>query len=130
LRQRSPSICGRCSVAADDVVRSLTFATLVIGNIALILVNRSWRLSVWQTFRERRNPALTWILLGAAVLLVTILTVPGLRHAFSFGPLPPTGWLVAAAAGLLGVAWFEIYKAIGTSRPVRTVSGECRTAVR
>ena len=117
-------------MAADDVVRSLTFATLVIGNIALILVNRSWRLSVWQTFRERRNPALTWILLGAAVLLVTILTVPGLRHAFSFGPLPPTGWLVAAAAGLLGVAWFEIYKAIGTSRPVRTVSGECRTAVR
>ena len=29
----------------DDVVRSLTFATLVVGNLALILVNRSWRLS-------------------------------------------------------------------------------------
>lgn len=99
------------------------FKTLVIGNIALILVNRSWRLSVWQTFRDRRNPALKWILLSAGVLLVTILTVPGLRHAFSFGPLPPIGWLVAVSAGLLGVAWFEIYKAFGTSRPVSHLRG-------
>lgn len=104
----------------DDVVRSLTFATLVIGNIALILVNRSWRLSVWQTFRERRNPALKWILLGASTLLVTILTVPGLRHAFSFGPLPPAGWLIALAAGVLGVAWFEIYKAVRMDAGRRT----------
>ena len=96
----------------DDVVRSVTFATLVIGNVALILVNRSWRLSVWRTFRERRNPAVKWILLGASLLLIAILTVPGLRHAFNFGPLPPTGWLVAIGAGLLGVAWFEIYKVI------------------
>ena len=96
----------------DDVVRSVTFATLVIGNVALILVNRSWRLSVWRTFRERRNSALKWILAGAGVLLGAILTVPGLRHAFNFGPLPPTGWVVAVGAGLLGVAWFEIYKVI------------------
>ena len=60
----------------DDVVRSVAFATLVIGNVALILVNRSWRLSVWRTFRERRNSALKWILAGAGVLLVAILTVP------------------------------------------------------
>ena len=29
----------------DDVVPSITFATLVVGNLALILVNRSWRLT-------------------------------------------------------------------------------------
>jgi Ca2+-transporting ATPase len=109
---------------SDDMVRSVTFATLVIGNVALILVNRSWRLSIWQTFQQRRNPALKWILLGAGVLLVTILTVPGLRHAFNFGPLPLTGWAVAAAAGLLGVAWFEIYKLVTPngqrySKPIR-----------
>ena len=109
-------ICGGCSIATDDRVRSVTFATLVIGNLALILVNRSWRLPVWRTFRERRNRALKWILAGAGVLLVAILTAPGLRHAFNFGPLPPLGWLVAVGAGLLGVAWFEIYKAFG-ARP-------------
>ena len=94
----------------DDVVRSVTFATLVVGNLALILVNRSWRLSIWQSFRERRNPTLKWILAGAA-LLVVLLTVPSLRNAFHFGPMKPADWLVALVAGFLGVAWFEVYKA-------------------
>ncbi len=94
----------------DDVVRSATFAALVVGNLALILVNRSWRLPVWQTFRQRKNPTLKWILAAAAILLIVLLTVPWLRDAFSFGALSPTDWLAALGAGFLGVAWFEIYK--------------------
>ena len=65
-----------------DVVRSVTFATLVVGNLALILVNRSWRLSIWQSFRQRKNRALKWILALASTMLVVLLTVPGLRSAF------------------------------------------------
>ena len=96
----------------DDVVRSVTFATLVVGNVALILVNRSWRLSVWRTFQQRKNNALKWILGGAAVLLVAMLTIPALRHAFSFGPMTLGQCAVAVAAGAVGVAWFEIYKVV------------------
>ena len=96
----------------DDVVRSVTFATLVIGNLALILVNRSWRLSVWRTFRERRNPALKWILVGAGALLAGLLLIPVVRDAFGFGPLGPLEWVVAIVAGIAGVAWFEVYKVI------------------
>ena len=95
----------------DDVVRSVTFAALVTGNLALILVNRSWRLSIWQSFRQRKNPALKWILTAAGILLALALTVPALRDAFSFGPMTPASWLAALAAGFLGVAWFEAYKA-------------------
>lgn len=95
----------------DDVARSITFAALVIGNLALILINRSWRLSIWQSFRERRNPTLKWILGAAGTLLVVVLTVPGLRTAFRFAPMRPSEWLVALVAGLIGVAWFEVYKA-------------------
>jgi Ca2+-transporting ATPase len=36
---------------------------------------------------------------------------PPLRHAFNLGAITLTDWLVAAAAGFIGVAWFEIYKA-------------------
>lgn len=96
----------------DDVVRSVTFTTLVVGNVALILVNRSWRLPVWRTFQQRKNNALKWILGGAAVLLVAMLTIPVLRHAFSFGPMTLGQWAVAVAAGAVGVAWFEIYKVL------------------
>jgi Ca2+-transporting ATPase len=95
----------------DDVVRSVTFAALVIGNTALILVNRSWRLSVWRSLRERRNATLKWILVLAASMLVILLTVPWIRRAFAFGAIRPVDWLVAAIAGSIGVAWFEAYKA-------------------
>ncbi len=99
----------------DDVVRSVTFATLVIGNLALILVNRSWHLSIWHSMRQRRNPTVKWIIGGAGGLLVLLLSVPALREAFNLGPMEPRDWVVALAAGFLGVAWFEVYKAL--SRP-------------
>ena len=106
----------------DDVVRSLTFATLVVGNLALILVNRSWRLSIAGSLRERKNRTLPWILAIAATLLVALLTVPGLQRAFHFGPVSWTEALVALVAGFAGVVWFEAYKAIvgAQRRPARS----------
>ncbi len=94
----------------DEVARSITFTALLVGNLSLILVNRSWRLPVWQSFRQRKNPTLKWILGAAAILLLLCLTVPALQDVFGFGPMTPGQWLAALAAGLAGVAWFEIYK--------------------
>jgi len=94
----------------DGVVRSLSFAALVTGNVALILVNRSWTLSAWRSLRERRNRTVKWILGGAGALLVLVLSLPAARDALRFGALQPGEWIVAVAAGLLGVAWFEAYK--------------------
>ncbi|GAA2104076.1 HAD-IC family P-type ATPase [Microlunatus panaciterrae] len=105
----------------DTVVRSITFATLVIGNLALILVNRSWRLSIWRTFRERRNGTLKWILTATLLLLIVVLSVPWLREAFNLGPVRAVDWLLALLAGVAGVVWFEIYKITGRARKtVRT----------
>jgi Ca2+-transporting ATPase len=104
----------------DEVVRSVTFATLVIGNLALILVNRSWTLPIWRTFRERRNRMVKWILLGAGGLLLFVLLLPGPRDAFNLGPIGPVDWAVAVAAGFLGVAWFEVYKVVA-GRPRKRV---------
>jgi Ca2+-transporting ATPase len=95
----------------DDVVRSVTFATLLVANLSLILVNRSWRLPIWATFRHRRNAALPWILGGAAVVLTLLLTVPWLRTAFGLGPVSPGEAALSVGAGFAGVLWFEVYKA-------------------
>jgi Ca2+-transporting ATPase len=94
----------------DDAVRSAAFVTLFVGNLALILVNRSWRLSIRQTLRERPNPTLKWILPGAALLVIVLLTVPALRDAFNFGALQPTDWIVAVAGGCAAITWFELLK--------------------
>ncbi len=101
---------------SEGVVRALTFATLVIGNLALILVNRSWRLGIVRSFIERKNRTLAWILGVAGVFLVLLLTVPALRAIFHFDPILPTDWLVVLVAGLIGVAWFEVYKAVTRGR--------------
>jgi len=101
------------------VVRSAAFTALVAGNLALILTNRSWRLSAVRALVERRNPVLPWILGAALGLLVVVLGVPVLRDALGFGVLAPGTGLIAAAAAVAGVAWFEVWKAVGRARARR-----------
>jgi P-type Ca2+ transporter type 2C len=95
---------------SDTSVRSITFTTLVLANLQLILVNRSWRLSIWRSLRERRNPTLKWIMGLAIGLLAVLLTVPGARRAFSLGSIRWLDVAVAAVASFVAVSWFEIYK--------------------
>ncbi len=92
------------------VVRSATFTALVVGNLALILTNRSWRLSALRTLIERRNRALPWILGAALGLLVLVLGVRPVRDALGFGPLGLREASAAAAAAVIGMLWFEVWK--------------------
>ena len=96
----------------DDAVRTVSFGALVVGIVALILVNRSWRLTIWQSLRQRRNRTLKWILAATLALLVLLLAIPALRTAFNLGPTTPVDWAVMLFAGFAGVLWFEVYKAI------------------
>jgi Ca2+-transporting ATPase len=97
---------------SDAAVRTVSFGALVVGIMALILVNRSWRLTIWQSLRERRNRTLKWIMAATAGLLVLLLAVPALRDAFNLGPTTPVDWVVIVVAGFAGVLWFELYKAL------------------
>ena len=91
----------------------MTFGAIVVGIIALILVNRSWRLPVWRTVQERHNRTMAWIVLVAGLVLVMLLVVPWLRDAFDLGAVTPGDGLVILLSGLAGVIWFEVYKALG-----------------
>ncbi|AMJ68145.1 haloacid dehalogenase [Hymenobacter sp. PAMC 26628] len=96
---------------AMPVVRTLTFATLVLSNIGLTLVNRSFTQSIFQTLRVPNR--LLWLMLGLtlALLLVTQF-VPAAQRLFGFAPVPlgALGW--CALAALVGVGWVEVYKAV------------------
>jgi Ca2+-transporting ATPase len=95
--------------ASDEVARTLTFSTLVIGNLGLILVNRSWRHSVLKT-SSKYNPALWWVIVGALAFLLLALSLPILREVFHFAPIAPLQFLYCVVAGLVSVVWFEFYK--------------------
>ena len=95
---------------ADASVRSMTFVTLVVGNIALILVNRSRHVSAVRALLTRRNPALLAIIGLAAALLLILIGVPPVRDALDLGPLTLAQWALAIAAGLASIVWFEVYR--------------------
>jgi Ca2+-transporting ATPase len=95
--------------ATAETARTLTFSTLVIGNLGLILVNRSWRHTILRSL-DQRNPALWWVIGGAFSFLVLTLTLPVLREVFHFSPISLPQFILCVFAGLASVAWFELYK--------------------
>ena len=94
-----------------DEARALTFATLVIGNLWLILANRSWSGSMLGSLRTP-NPALWWVVGGTLGFLALVLYLPGLREVFGFAALHAPDVLLAFVAGAAGIAWFEVFKSV------------------
>ncbi len=93
----------------DDAARALTFVTLVVAVIVVILVNRSGTQSALAMLRVP-NPAVRWVLLGAVGLLGVAVLAPFARRVFHFSPLHPTDLLLSLGAGFLCVLWFEVVK--------------------
>lgn len=91
--------------------RAFAFATLVTGNLALILSNRSARGSLWTTLRTP-NAILWWVIGGAVALLMAALYSPWAVQVLRFAPLPAPALAGAFALGLLSVVWFEALKAV------------------
>ncbi len=97
--------------ASENAARALTFTTLVIGNLGLILTNRSWQHTILHTLNNR-NPALWWVIGGAFSFLLLALALPFLREVFHFDTVTPYQLALSFAAGLGSVLWFELYKLV------------------
>ncbi len=89
--------------------RAFAFATLVVGNLALILSNRSARRPLWATLRTP-NATLWAVVGGALLLLAAALYLPWAVEVLRFAPLPAHELAAAAGLGLASVLWFEALK--------------------
>jgi Ca2+-transporting ATPase len=98
--------------ATEGETRALTFTTLVVANVGLILTNLSWSRSMLSVLRSG-NRALWWVIAAAGVFLTLLLTLPPARSLFGFSPLGYLDVLIALGAGLFSVAWFETLKLRG-----------------
>jgi Ca2+-transporting ATPase len=94
---------------SETEVRTLTFTTIVIANLCLILTNRSWSDTLVTTLRTP-NKAMWWVFGGTIGCLVLVLSIPWLQNLFVFGAVPFTDLVVCALAGGASVIWFECYK--------------------
>jgi Ca2+-transporting ATPase len=94
---------------AESAARAAAFATLVFGNLALIMVNRSTALTALEAMRHE-NRALWWVLGGATAALATALYVPAVARIFRFEAIGPGALALAAAAGFACVLWYDAVK--------------------
>jgi len=87
--------------------RTLTFATLVIANLTLIVANLSWSQSLIKTLKSK-NKALKIVLVGALLGLLMILYVPSLRSLFHFSMLHGDDLIIVFSIGIVSVLWLKI----------------------
>jgi Ca2+-transporting ATPase len=100
-------------------VRALTFTTLIIANLALILTNRSWSRTIGNMWRSP-NPAMWWVVLGAAGFLGVALYVPSIQNLFRFSRLHASDIALCLTAGMFSIVWFEVLKIMGRLSHSRT----------
>ncbi len=106
-----------------DAARALTFLTLVVSVLVVILANRSWTRSIFSMMTVP-NSALWWVLGGASTFLSLVLFVPAAQRLFHFAPLRAGDMALSFGAGVACMMWFELVKlskwrksAYGTVQP-------------
>jgi Ca2+-transporting ATPase len=102
----------------DGGVRALSFTTLMLANLALIFVNRSWTGPILRSARRHgpTNRPLWWVVLGTLLTLGLLLSFPATRALFQVELVSPAKLALAAAAGMSSVLWFELYKLVHRRR--------------
>ena len=90
-------------------VRTFTFVTLIVSNIAVILSNRSWTSNIFKILITP-NKAVKWVVGGAIIFLILILNIPFLINLFQFERIGIIEALICVIAGLFSITWFELYK--------------------
>jgi P-type Ca2+ transporter type 2C len=89
--------------------RALTFTTLILANLGLIISERSSsRLSL--KVLKSPNAALWWVVGGGLVFLALVLYVPFLQQLFSFSVLHLIDLAICLAGGAISFVWFECLK--------------------
>ena len=88
---------------------TLSFGSLVLGNISLIVVSRSKNDHLFKIL-QKTNPSQKWILSIGVVSFGFLVTIPFLRDRFQFTEPTLGGVLIIIASGLAGITWYELVK--------------------
>lgn len=89
--------------------RAMAFAAVVLGNVALILSNRSRTRSLF-SIAHTPNRALWWVVGGALGGLAVSLYVPAMRSVFRFEALTTLDVVFCLLAGAAAMIWSEFAK--------------------
>lgn len=95
--------------ASLEETRTIIFTMLIISNVFLTFVNRSFTQTISHTIRYKNNLA-PFILIISAAFLAALHFIPGVRSLFQLAPVTPLQFWICFGAGFVSVIWFEVYK--------------------
>lgn len=98
--------------------RALTFTTLILANLGLIVSERSTDLISLKMLKSH-NSAFWWVIGGALIFLALVLYVPFLRQLFSFSFLHPIDLAICLLGGAISLVWFEQLKILNRPKPTK-----------
>ncbi|MFN8348862.1 MAG: cation-translocating P-type ATPase [Spirosomataceae bacterium] len=93
----------------EDLTRTMVFTTLVVANIFLTLVNRSFYYSVLTSFTYKNN-LLSGVIVITILILALLVYVPVFASFFKLSPLSAAQSGIVILTGFVTVIWFEGYK--------------------
>ena len=93
----------------EDRARAIGFATMVIGQTLMVLVERSPEMPLWRA-QYRGALVLGIIVVGTIATVVAATAVPGLSALMKLEFPRPSEWLVIVAAAAVSTLWFEPLK--------------------
>jgi len=93
----------------EALTRTMTFTVLIVANIFLTLINRSFYYSILTTMRYKNNLVLFIIFITIAIVGL-ILYVNPLTTFFKFETLNLMQLSVCVAIGFISTSWFELLK--------------------
>ncbi len=92
-----------------SLIRSMIFVYLVISNVFLTLVFRSFTVSLFKSIFIKNN--LVPIVITAALgMMSLIFFIPSWRSFFGFEVMSFHLWLICIGISFIAVIWFEVYK--------------------
>ncbi|MFN0072804.1 MAG: cation-translocating P-type ATPase [Chloroflexota bacterium] len=109
--------------ADPDYARAITFGTLTIALLGVILSNRSFTAPIIQSV-TRPNRLMWWTLLGIPLALLFILTVPPVAAVFRFNPVGLNGLVLAVGAGIGSWLLLDLVELATRWKTARAGSGE------
>ena len=93
----------------EDLTRTMVFITLILSNIFLTLVNRSFYFSFIESFRNK-NPLLAGVISLTLLMLISMLYIPGVRAFFHLTVPSLHNLLICLLIAAVSVFWFELWK--------------------
>ena len=96
--------------ALPEAARAAAFVTMIVGQAAIVLVERSPERPLWRGLQG--NLPLAIALPATLALLPLAILVPGLNSALHFSPLTPAAWGVALLTAAVATLWYEPFKSV------------------